>query len=268
MIQNQFFKQIIGAISLSMLLSSILILPLAAQTDQPGSNPSTTPQQSGQVPDDSQRSLKIPNPADVQSNYPWQMSRKKHYLMPSHSTNGPYIPPAEASGTTSPANDRNGSTTGNLGGGMSRPVSGGPAYRSTSPSPTPAPVGVGPQVSYQNGTRTIKVNEGTREITIVDHPTTGIDIEIIRHYGPDQMQALKRRLPELSDYVELFPTEIDKAEISLNIGVKSKYTALTPDQLKSEHPDAYEIYSRYVQYRRSNTISARITTRKSHGARA
>jgi hypothetical protein len=249
MIQSQRFKLVIGAIGLSMLLSSYLAPPLAAQTDGSGSIPPATPQQSPQVPETGQRSLKIPDPAEVQSNYPWQMMRKKHFLMPSHSTNGPGspLPPAETSGATSPANAGDGPAKGNRGGGLSRPANEGPAYRPTSSWPTPAPMGAGPQVRYQNGARTIKVNEGMRDITIVEHPTTGIDIEIITHYGPEQMQALKRSLPELSDYIDLFPTEINNAEISLSIGVKSKFTALTPDQLKSENPDAYNVYLRYVQ---------------------
>ena len=103
------------------------------------------------------------------------------------------------------------------------------------------------QVSYNNGARTISVDESTRKIKIVDDPNTGIYMEVTRSYGPRQMARLKQKLPELTEYIELFPSEVGNDEVKLSIELTSKYSARTPQDLEDQDRGVYNIYKRYTK---------------------
>ena len=55
--------------------------------------------------------------------------------------------------------------------------------------------------------------------------------------------------PELVDFVELFPKQVDNHQIELNLAIKSVFKARTPELLKTRHPEAFNIYRRYHKNR-------------------
>ncbi len=97
----------------------------------------------------------------------------------------------------------------------------------------------------KNGIKTTKSSDSTRDITITEDPPAGIVVEVTRHYGPDDIDLLKRRHPELVDYVELFPKQSGPHEIQLNLAIKSVYRAADLEQLKNRHPEAFSLYRRH-----------------------
>ena len=72
-------------------------------------------------------------------------------------------------------------------------------------------------------------------------------MEVTRNYGPRQMNQLKSKLPELGEYIDMFPSEVGSDQVSLSIELTSKYNARTPQELADKDKGIYNIYQRYTR---------------------
>ncbi|MCH2181581.1 MAG: hypothetical protein MK108_06200 [Mariniblastus sp.] len=141
---------------------------------------------------------------------------------------------------------------GGFGGGGGGFGGGGGNFRGNQPASTSGNAGgfssnSGPRVSVVNGVRTIEVEESSRKIKIVEDPQQGIYIEITKQYGPKELASLKNRMPELGEYIDLFPQQLNNSDIELSIGVTSKFTAANAEDLERQDQGAYNIYRRFTR---------------------
>ena len=104
-----------------------------------------------------------------------------------------------------------------------------------------------PKVETRAGVRRTTLMDGGRQVTIVENPKRGIEMQIVRYYSASQLQELTAKYPELRDYVELFPQQIEDQEIELTLALKEKVKARTLESLKRKNKAAFEIYQRHVQ---------------------
>ena len=111
----------------------------------------------------------------------------------------------------------------------------------------------GPRVTVSNGVRTIEVDESARKIKIVEDPQRGIYVEVTRKYGPNEMASLKSRMPNLGEYIDLFPKQLDNSDIELTIDVTSKFNAANAQDLEQQDAGAYNIYRRFANVQQSNS---------------
>ena len=72
-------------------------------------------------------------------------------------------------------------------------------------------------------------------------------IEITKTYGPKELASLKNRMPDLSEYIDLFPEQISNRDIELTIDVTSKFTAANAEDLERQDEGAYNIYRRFAR---------------------
>jgi hypothetical protein len=114
----------------------------------------------------------------------------------------------------------------------------------------------GPRVSVVNGVRTIEVEESSRKIKIIEDPQKGIYIEITKQYGPKELASLKNRMPDLGEYIDLFPEQLNNSDIELTIGVTSKYSAANAADLERQDQGAYNVYRRFANAQSNNGQSA------------
>lgn len=70
----------------------------------------------------------------------------------------------------------------------------------------------------------------------------GIVVEVMRHYGPNDMDKLKQNHPDLADYVEMFPKQSGVHQIALNLDIQSVYRAANVQELQRKYPEAYHLY--------------------------
>lgn len=115
---------------------------------------------------------------------------------------------------------------------------------------------IGPRVSVVNGVRTIEVEESSRKIKIIEDPQKGIYIEITKQYGPKELASLKNRMPDLGEYIDLFPEQLNNSDIELTIGVTSKYSAANAEDLERQDQGAYNVYRRFANAQSNNGQSA------------
>ena len=102
-------------------------------------------------------------------------------------------------------------------------------------------------VTVRGRIRTTLLGDRNHDVKIVEDPSRGIMMEITRHYSSKQLAMLKGKYPELSDYVDLFPTKIGDEDIELTISFKQKYKAREPAELKQQSLDAFQTYRRHIQ---------------------
>ncbi len=103
----------------------------------------------------------------------------------------------------------------------------------------------GRKTSTRDGITTTTARDANRDIKIMEGLKTGIVIEVTRNYGPEDLAALGKMHPDLVDYVEMFPDQVDNHEIELNLAIKTVYHSPTLAELKKRHPEAFNIYRRY-----------------------
>lgn len=87
---------------------------------------------------------------------------------------------------------------------------------------------------------------GRRSIEIL-HDEKMVKVTIKMTYGPDDSNLVTQRFPELSDYIELFPKQIDDNSIELSLAIRSVHSAKNLDELKKNHPKAFNLYRRYYR---------------------
>jgi hypothetical protein len=97
--------------------------------------------------------------------------------------------------------------------------------------------------STQNGVTTTVVKESDQEIKIEETPD-GIFMEIARTYTRADSESLKSLQPELAKALESFPETADGVAVEVSVRAVQKYEAINEDDLKEEHPMAFEQYRR------------------------
>lgn len=113
------------------------------------------------------------------------------------------------------------------------------------------PGGVSFSRSSNNGVTTTVMKEGDQEVKLEETPD-GIFLEIGRSYTRKDVDQLKSSHPELAKALEAFPTIADGNEVELSVRAVKKYEAVNEDDLKEEHPEAFEQYQRLVQMGQGN----------------
>ena len=104
-----------------------------------------------------------------------------------------------------------------------------------------------PRITNTGNVRTTMLVDRGRNIRVVEDPAKGILIEVIQHYGADQMKKLKDKYPELRDYIDLFPDQVAGHEIELTLSLKKKFQAPDAKRLKAKSLFAFGIYQRHVE---------------------
>jgi hypothetical protein len=108
------------------------------------------------------------------------------------------------------------------------------------------PNGVSYSRSSNNGVTTTVMKEGDQEIKLEETPD-GIFLEIGRSYTRKDVDELKTTHPELAKALEAFPTIADGNDVELSVRAVKKYEAVNEEDLKEEHPEAYEHYQKLVK---------------------
>lgn len=101
-------------------------------------------------------------------------------------------------------------------------------------------------VSETNGVRTVTVNDNGQEY-LIEKSDEKVAVTYVKQYGSDQMDELKKEHPDLHMHVEAFPKQSGDAEVSLTIQLKTKVEAANPEELEAQYPEAFEIYSKYIE---------------------
>ena len=91
----------------------------------------------------------------------------------------------------------------------------------------PAPIGGGQNlvrkdgnqinVTHGNGYKKISVKESHRDIDITIHVDGRIKVDITHQFGPDSLESLIRRAPELEKYVRSFPMKAGNKSVRLSV---------------------------------------------------
>ena len=90
-------------------------------------------------------------------------------------------------------------------------------------------------ITDQNGKRTVSFQKVGGKLVV----------SITRRYDSADIQQLRTRHPELSEYVEMFPQEIDDGRVELMLAITSKYEARNEEELKKKSNEAFNVYRRY-----------------------
>lgn len=110
---------------------------------------------------------------------------------------------------------------------------------------------------HRNSKKSVTDTNGKRTVTF-DKLPSGVMVSVARLYDPEDHANLIGKHPELSDYIEMFPKEIDGSQITMAFSITTKYQAKNLVELKEKHPDAYDLYQRYFK-KASRTNKAKKT---------
>lgn len=100
--------------------------------------------------------------------------------------------------------------------------------------------------SSSNGVTTTVMTEGDQVLKL-EETSDGIFLEIGKSYTRKDIEQLKSTHPELAKALEAFPTVADGNEVELSVRAVKKYEAVNEEDLKEEHPEAYEQYLKLVE---------------------
>lgn len=96
-------------------------------------------------------------------------------------------------------------------------------------------------------TQTVTDRQGRRTIIMRVNQQQGVLVEVAIDYGPENKAELIRKHPELADYVELFPQQVGEHQVELSLKIRSQYRAQSPEELKTKHPNAFNLLRRYYK---------------------
>ena len=113
---------------------------------------------------------------------------------------------------------------GGLGGGFSRSIS----------------------VSNENGVKTTRVTENGKKFVIRQGDDL-VEVEFANTYGPNDMDQLKEKHPDLHMHVTSFPKKSGDAAVELTVSVKEKVTAENESELKEKSEAAFNIFEKYTK---------------------
>ena len=97
----------------------------------------------------------------------------------------------------------------------------------------------GVQIRNDRGVRTIEMFE--------DKAKKQIYVEVTERYDPANHARLIRKHPQLEDYLNLFPRQIGSTQIEMVLNLKSRYQAKDREELKTNHPTAYNLFKRFYK---------------------
>jgi len=101
------------------------------------------------------------------------------------------------------------------------------------------------KVTVGNGFKTISVKEPNRDVEIVIHMDGRIRVGLTRQFGPDELDALIRRAPQLERYVNSFPKTAGGKTVQLSIGLTTTVEGQNADDLRRQDIAAFNLYQRY-----------------------
>lgn len=99
-------------------------------------------------------------------------------------------------------------------------------------------------VTNENGVKTTRVVENGKKFVIREGQDS-IEVEFANTYGPNDMEKLKEKHPDLHMHVTSFPKTSGNAKVELTISVKEKVKAKDPSELQEKSEAAYKIYEKY-----------------------
>ncbi len=103
------------------------------------------------------------------------------------------------------------------------------------------------QVTMEDGIKKIRAEENGLKTYIEESAGGGILMRLTRQYGPDDMDLLMEKHPDLYMSAKDFPATTEGAEaVEVTIGITQKIEAASVDALKVQHPEAYKAFLKYA----------------------
>ena len=100
-------------------------------------------------------------------------------------------------------------------------------------------------VSNQNGIKVTKVSENGNSYVIKKGDDDSLEVHFSTVYGPNEMEQLKEKHPELHMHVTSFPKATGESKVVISIEVQEVAKASSEDELREKNPQAFEIYKKY-----------------------
>ncbi|MEE2639770.1 MAG: hypothetical protein VX768_04030 [Planctomycetota bacterium] len=74
-----------------------------------------------------------------------------------------------------------------------------------------------------------------------------IEVEFANTYGPNDMEKLKERHPDLHMHVTSFPSKSGESVVELSVSVKEKISAENEPALKEKSEQAFKVFEKYTR---------------------
>ena len=101
-------------------------------------------------------------------------------------------------------------------------------------------------VSSENGVKTTRVTENGKKYVIRQGEDL-IEVEFENTYGPNDMEKLKEKHPDLHMHVTSFPKSTQGSTVELTVAVKEKVKAENESELKEKNAKAFEIFEKFTK---------------------
>lgn len=101
-------------------------------------------------------------------------------------------------------------------------------------------------VSNENGIKTTRVSENGKKYVIRQGDAL-VEVEFAHTYGPDDMEELKEKHPDLHMHVTSFPRKSGESKVELTVSVKEKVSAENESELKEKSEAAYKVFEKYTK---------------------
>lgn len=101
-------------------------------------------------------------------------------------------------------------------------------------------------VSNENGLKTTRVTENGKKYVIREGEEL-IEVEFANTYGPNDMEKLKEKHPDLHMHVTSFPKKSGDLSVELTISVKEKVSAENESELKEKSEAAFKLFEKYTK---------------------
>lgn len=101
-------------------------------------------------------------------------------------------------------------------------------------------------VTNENGMKVTRVTENGKKFVIREGDEL-IEVEFANTYGPNDMEKLKEKHPDLHMHVTSFPSKSGDSKVELTVSVKEKVSAENESALKEKSEAAYEVFEKYTK---------------------
>lgn len=98
-------------------------------------------------------------------------------------------------------------------------------------------------VTNENGVKTTQMIENGEKY-IVRESDAGIEVEFAQAYGPNDLDKLKEKHPDLHMHVTSFPKTTGNSAVELTVSVKEKVSAKDESELKEKSPEAFAVFKK------------------------
>ena len=102
-------------------------------------------------------------------------------------------------------------------------------------------------VTQGPGFQTIAVKEENRDVDIILHGDGRIKVDVTRQFGPDEMDTLIRRAPELERHIRAFPRQSGNKSVRLSVGLTTSVEGTDAMDLRAKDLVAFNLYKKYVE---------------------